>query len=113
MQQSETEISKDIAAFLDKAGIYNLRLQSGRLRKRGAFVNLCKPGTPDRFFMMPRFGRAFSVPVFCEVKRTGETPSAGQKLAHDEIVRKGGVVIVADSLDAFIRQFDELKKQCS
>ncbi len=112
MQESETAISKSIAEFLDGAGVFNLRLQSGTVQKGNRFIHLSKNGTPDRLFIYRnpyQTNTTFGIAVFCEVKRVGEKPSAEQLEVHKEIIRAGGVVLCVTSLDEFIAEFNRLK----
>lgn len=113
---SEANVSKAIQAFLDAHRIYNDRINSGKVevikkypdKKTGTlkeftnWVMLAKKGTPDRFFIMS--GRIY----FIEVKRRGKKPTPEQIERHDELRRAGAVIIVADSIDSFILQFNEL-----
>jgi hypothetical protein len=106
---SETKISKQIADYLDAARIYNLRLNSGRVQKGGKWIQLCPLGTPDRFALVKVSGSAYGFGVFIEVKKEGEKASIEQAECHKKIRRAGGIVIVADSFDSFLKQFKEIR----
>lgn len=113
---SESNVSKAIQDFLDAHRIYNDRINSGRVevvkkypdKRTGVikeftnWVMLAKKGTPDRWFLVN--GRMH----FIEVKRRGKKPTPEQIERHDELRRAGAVIIVADSIDSFIFQFNEL-----
>lgn len=114
----EAEISKSIEQYLNAKRIYNDRINSGKVqvtkRFRGRdgklkeftnWVALAKKGTPDRFFIID--GRIF----FVEVKRKGKEPRPEQIERHKELEAAGAVVINADSLDSFIRQFTSVTNQ--
>jgi hypothetical protein len=112
----ESVVSKAIQEFLDARKIYNDRLNSGKinsvtkyLEKRtgtwkefSRWIFLCKKGTPDRFFIV--CGRVY----FVEVKKLGGVLSEEQTARHKELRRSGAVVMVADSIDSFIDQFNNL-----
>lgn len=116
LEPKETSISKAIADYLDAHRIYNDRINSGRVevvksyidKKTGAtkefrnWVMLAKKGTPDRFFIMS--GRIY----FTEVKQRGKRPTPEQTERHHELRCAGAKIIVADSIDSFIAQFEEL-----
>lgn len=96
---TESEISKSIAQYLSGAGIFNLRLQSGRVQKGKSFIHLCKNGTPDRMALVK--GKS----IFIEVKTKDGKFEPEQQNVHHEIERSGGKVIVARSFDDFLTQF--------
>lgn len=110
----EQQVSKSIQSFLDKRGIYNDRLNAGRVmvvktfrnkdgseRRFETWLQLAKKGSPDRFFILG--GRIY----FIEVKRKGKKPTPEQIERHDELRRAGAHIFVADSIDSFIQQFNE------
>lgn len=94
----ETELSRTIKDYLDARHVWNIRLNSGRVGR----VYLCPRGTPDRLAVVK--GRA----IFIEVKTKGGKITTAQANAHADIVNAGGVVIVADSFEAFKTQFDAI-----
>ena len=115
IEPKESSISKSIQEFLDARRIYNDRLNSGMLEQITSYtdkagnkkefrrwVYLCKKGTPDRFFILS--GRIY----FVEVKQRGNSATDDQLMRHDELRRAGAKIIVADSIDSFIGQFNEL-----
>jgi hypothetical protein len=97
---SEQAISKAIQQYLDVRHIYNDRLNAGKVKVGGKYLQLAKKGTPDRFYISK--GQIY----FVEVKRPGEKPTKEQIERHQELRDAGAVVIVADSLDSFINQFE-------
>jgi hypothetical protein len=112
----ESEVSKSIQDYLNKRHVYNDRLNSGMVQlvtqykgkdgKQKEFrrwLHLCRKGTPDRFFILS--GRIY----FVEVKKYGKKPSPEQIATHDELRRSGAVIIIADSLKSFMRQFEEIE----
>lgn len=117
IELKEQTVSKSIQDYLDKQGIYNDRLNSGKVqvikkfRQRdgnfkefNTWLQLCKKGTPDRFGIIPPKGRI----LFVEVKRRGQKATPEQIDVHNELRAAGAIVIVADSIDSFIRQFKEI-----
>lgn len=123
LEPKEGNISKSIQDYLNRRGIYNDRINSGQLEvvttsqgKNGPkeyrrWIRLAKKGTPDRFAIIPpsmdRLKRGGQI-VFIEVKMRGKKPSPEQLERHEELRRSGATVIIADSLDSFIAQFNEL-----
>lgn len=115
IEPKEQTISKSIRSFLDARRIYNDRLNAGQVQVLKQFKNkdgsiktfntwlkLCKKGTPDLYFLMA--GRIY----FVECKMRGKKPTEDQLERHAELRRAGAVIIVADSIDSFIEQFNEL-----
>ena len=96
VSQTETQISRNIGDLLTKAGIWNMRINSGRVKVRQGWMQLAPKGTPDRMAIIN--GTA----VFIEVKRPGYKPSADQLLAQREIAKSGAIVLNATSLEEFI-----------
>jgi hypothetical protein len=100
----ETPLSARIAEWLDSRGIYNDRLNCGKVEtKRGNWITLCKTGTPDRFCIVR--GQI----VFIEVKRFGETATDEQLAKHDELRTHGAIVIETASFDNFVQQFNAIR----
>jgi hypothetical protein len=100
---NETTISRKIAEYLNKSGIYHLRLNAGKVKKNGSWLILCPEGTPDR--MAVKRGKT----VFIEVKRQGEKPTPEQLEAHQRIEKSGGIVLVCDSFESFESQWKGVK----
>ena len=127
IELKEQPISKSIQDYLDKRGIYNDRLNSGKvqvvkmfkqkdgkLKRFDTWLQLAKKGTPDRFCIIPPsldpkgFGGWM---MLIEVKRRGGKTSPEQLERHQELRNAGAVVIVADSLESFIRQFERVLRK--
>jgi hypothetical protein len=118
IEPKESFISKSIQHWLDVHRVYNDRLNSGKVevvkrfkdrvtgtwRERRNWLQLCKKGTADRFFLLG--GRIY----FVEVKMRGQVPTPEQLQWHDAMRRAHCKVIVADSLQSFIGQFKEILK---
>jgi len=113
---SESNVSKSIEGFLNARKIYNDRLNSGKVEVKKKFfdqksgrmkeftnwIQLCQKGTPDRFFIVA--GQIY----FVEVKHLGKNPSPEQIAKHAELKQHGATVIVSDSIEDFILQFNAL-----
>lgn len=107
----ESDISASIADYLNARSIYNVRINSGRIKtSNGSWVHMAPKGTPDRFALYK------GVLLAIEVKRPGETPTKEQIEAHEQIEQAGGVVVVAQSIDEVVmalKRIDEQERQKS
>lgn len=104
LTQKESSLSAQIAAYLTARGIYNERLNSGRIETRsGYWIALCERGTPDRLAIVR--GRA----IFIETKSAGKQPTPVQCEKHRELQTAGAVVIVADSFRQFVDAFSAIR----
>lgn len=104
LTQKETSLSAQIAEYLTMRGIYNERLNSGRVEtKSGYWITLCERGTPDRLAIVR--GQA----IFIETKTLGKKPTPEQLEKHDELRDAGAIVIVADSYQQFIYTFAAIR----
>ena len=121
IEPKEQTISKSIQDYLDKRGIYNDRLNSGKvqvikqfrqkdgnMKRFETWLQLAKKGTPDRFAIIPPaldpLKRGGFV-MFIEVKMKGKKPTPEQAERHRELREAGALVVVADSINEFIRKF--------
>ncbi|MCI0659711.1 MAG: VRR-NUC domain-containing protein [Acidobacteria bacterium] len=116
LSPSESLISKAICDFLDAKKLWHHRVQAGMIQTVKAYKNKktgesreyrnwaknARKGTPDRLFLIK------GIAHYVEVKKSGRKPTPEQLAVHQEIREAGGVVIIADSIDSFIRQFNEL-----
>jgi hypothetical protein len=104
LTQKESSLSAQIAAYLSNRGIYNERLNSGKVEtKSGYWIKLCERGTPDRIAIVR--GQA----IFIETKILGEKPTKEQLEKHDELRDAGAIVIVADSYGQFVYTFAAIR----
>lgn len=102
----ETPLSAQIKEYLDNRGLWNERLNSGKVEtKRGNWITLCEKGTPDRITLI------CGIAVFIETKMRGEKPSPDQLKKHDELRASGAVVIVADEYFQFIAEFSAIRAE--
>ena len=104
LKQNETSLSATIADYLDRAGIYHERINSGMARgPKGGWIHLARAGTPDRFLCLN--GRF----VALEVKVPGQQPTQEQCAIHERIRQSGGIVVVVESLNQVVALVKELK----
>ncbi len=126
IEPKEQQISKSIQDYLDKRGIYNDRMNSGRVKvvKEGFsggkptryenWLQLAKKGTPDRWCIIPPSLDPHGLGgwlMLIEVKQRGKKPTPEQEERHQELRTAGAVVIVADSLESFIEQFERVLRK--
>jgi hypothetical protein len=100
-QIAERQVSAAVEQRLTLAGIWNTRLQSGRIRIPGKgqkvyTMQLCQPGTPDRM-------AAAGLMTFIEVKKPGETMSPEQVQVAEELRQSGALVFTIDDPDKIDR----------
>lgn len=108
LTQKESSLSAQIAAYLKTRGIYNERLNSGRVEtKSGYWITLCERGTPDRLAIV--HGQT----IFIETKTLGKKPTPEQLEKHNELRAAGAIVIVADSYQQFIYTFAAIRAAIS
>lgn len=98
---SEQQISNAIGQHFDALGLWNTRLNSGKIRVtdsngKSRFITLCRPGTPDRV-------AATGLITFVEVKAAGETMSAEQRDVAERLKKSGALVFCVDSIEAFLK----------
>lgn len=108
LSPSEATISKMIEEYLTAEGLYNDRLNAGNIfipnkSGGGRMFRGSKSGVPDRYFL--KNGRIYYV----EVKMLGKKPTETQLARHAELREAGAVVLVCDSFDGFLRQFEKLE----
>ena len=102
----ETPLSAQIKEYLDNRGIYNERLNCGKIQTaRGDWLTLCEKGTPDRLAIV--CGQV----VFIETKMFGKKAGSDQLNKHDELRRSGAVVIIADDYFKFIAEFSAIRAE--
>ena len=104
LTQKESSLSAQIAEYFRGRGIYNERLNAGKVEtKSGYWVTLCERGTPDRLAIVR--GQA----IFIETKTLGKKPTPEQLEKHEELRNAGAIVIVADSYKQFTETFTAIR----
>ena len=100
----ETPLSAQIKEYLDNRGIWNERLNSGKIQTmNGNWITLCEKGTPDRIAVFR--GQA----IFIETKMFGKKPTNEQFAKHSELRASGAIVIVADDYNKFVCEFSAIR----
>lgn len=89
----EAAAMASIKRYLAVRNIYHLRLNSGKIYRKGNWIHLCPEGTPDLFALYK------GVALFVEVKREGEMPRDNQLVEHGFIRQSGGRVITAYAVE--------------
>lgn len=107
----ETEIQADILEALRALGHFAWRQNNipvpiivGKERVFKGFRKSLTPGIPDVMAVRKGDGRFIAV----EVKRPGKRPSEDQMIFLDQVRRKGGIAIVATSIDDVLNHPDLL-----
>ena len=88
---TESEIQRDITAFLKTCGFIVYRMNSGAVRHN---VKMCDPGTPDIFVISP-YGKS----IWIEVKTETGKVSFVQQAMHAKLRSYDQAVIVARSVE--------------
>lgn len=102
---SEAPLSAQIARWLDARNIYNDRLQCAKVQTiSGRSIHLCKTETPHIFAIIS--GQI----IFIEVKMRGQAPKPEQLEKHLELMNAGAIVLVADSFDQFVCEFNAYRE---
>lgn len=103
----ETDISAQIADYLNAKGIYNVRVNSGGLIKTaiGTWIHLAPKGTPDRFACH----RGLLIAI--EVKRPGEKPTNDQLEQHELIRNSGGIVVIAHRVEDIAETINRIDEE--
>lgn len=91
---SETDLSRDIQRTLAKLGIWCIRVQSGKVRVRGGWMQLAEEGTPD--LCCP------ALALWLEVKTLAGEPKPSQVAWHARAKREGVKVAVVRSISEAI-----------
>jgi hypothetical protein len=76
-------------AYVQARGGMATRLQAGRVRVGGRWVHMSKSGWPDVIGLIPPVGRFLAV----EVKVGRDTLSPVQRTTHEELQRRGALVV--------------------
>lgn len=106
-KHKEVECQKQIIAFLEKAGCYVWRNNSGVMRSGGRFVRFGKTGSSDVIGISPN-GLFMAV----EIKSNGEPLTREKDKGKDSqeyflrrIAEKHGISIIAESLNDVVKEY--------
>jgi hypothetical protein len=107
---TESSISLSIRKALEKMGIPNYRVNSGRVRVRGGWMQGAKKGTPD-ILCHPLVRWAphwIRMPFWIEVKAPKGKLTKEQLDFGDEARKRGEGWICAESVDDVLRELREV-----
>lgn len=102
---TEAAIQREIMQAARAMGHKAFRMNAGKVRVKGGFMELAEDGTPDLLIIMSR-GRS----LWVEVKKPGEEPAVVQRLRHRELRNMGHAVTVARSVEEFIKAVGEMEE---
>jgi hypothetical protein len=98
---NESDIRREIMNFLRQTGKFALRLNSGKVRVRGGWMQLCPEGTPD-IQVIERIVTAYECSThvsWIETKDAKGKQREAQLAFQVECTRRGERYILARSLD--------------
>lgn len=98
---SEAQIQKQIVEYLQAHDAMVFRMNAGKVRARNGFVQQAPPGTPD-LLVVDRWGQA----IWIEVKAPGGKLNPAQVAMHEQLERRGSVVVVATCVEDLVKLFD-------
>ncbi len=103
MSATETEIQRAILDALASVGAFAMRVQSGKVKVRGGWMQLAPAGTPDIIVLVPPRGLLLGL----EVKTATGEERESQIIWRAQACRRGAVVetvrSVQEALDAYRR----------
>ena len=98
-EQSERAIKLAIIKAVEHiCGAIPVRINAGKARARGGYVQGARNGTPDLAFVL-HGGRM----LWVEVKRATGKPSPDQLAMHEELRKRGHSVIVARDVETVVQ----------
>jgi len=89
----ETKVKGEVQEFLTKSGIFFMRLQSGKVKVRGAWMYLCPRGTADIIVFL---GQRVA---WIEMKQASGELRASQVEFQAKVEAAGHPYLVARSVD--------------
>ena len=93
----ETIVKDQVVAYLKKAGHFHLRLQSGKVKVRGGFMQLCPEGTAD--FQVCIKPQTYWIELKAPKAVTAKARKVAQAAFGDEVRALGHVYALCESLD--------------
>ncbi len=85
---SETDIQRAILDALLAIGAFAFRVQAGKVKVRGGWMQLSTPGTPDIYVLVPPHGRS----LWLEVKTAKGEERESQLAWHTKARQRGAAV---------------------
>ena len=98
MSRTETEIKKEITDYLRNRGYTVHRMNSGKAKVKGGYLELCEKGTPDILVL----GKDKYI-LWIETKKPGGNPTEEQleKIAYYKTL--GHSTLIAESIENVIQ----------
>ncbi len=100
----EGALKAEVLKYLQGANVFFLRMNSGKVKVRGGYIDLHPTGTSD--FLVCRVGE---LPAWVELKAKGQSTAAARKKAQAEfgervkqIGHRYAIVTSVDELTAFL-----------
>ncbi len=100
---SETGLSRSIQDALKSLGFMVLRIQSGKVKVRRAWMHLCEPGTPDLHLV--------GLNAWIEVKRPKQKPTQEQIAWHTKARLAGARVAIVTSVSEAVEAARRWKRE--
>jgi Holliday junction resolvase len=97
-KKSESEVSKQIVDYIKASGFTVYRMNAGKAKVNGGYIQLAPKGTPDLL------ANVYGFILWIEVKKKGGKATLEQAECHAEL-SKYSYVIFADTFDSFQMQF--------
>lgn len=95
--RTETDIKKEITSYLRNRGYTVHRMNSGKVKVKNGWLELCEKGTPDLLVL----GKDKFI-MWIETKKPGEKASQDQLKKIDYYITLGHNAIIADCLQDVI-----------
>lgn len=101
MATPEGMLKKEVVDYLDAAGIFHHRMNTGVIRKGSRFIHLCREGTADVLVCLPHRPNKW-----VELKGVGQKTTRKRQEAQaefrDEVLQMGQEYRICESLDEVI-----------
>lgn len=99
---SETALKRAIVTALTRAGAWVWRMQAGKVKVRGGWMELAPEGMPDLLGVIPPTGRLFGLEV---KKPKGSRFEPAQLATHERLNAAGAYVAVVRSVDEAVAEY--------
>lgn len=99
MPKPEDILKAQVIAYLNRAGIFYLRLNSGKVAVKRGWMSLCPLGTSDFLVCCPD-------PRWIELKAPGQKTAKARKVAQDEFRDR---VQALGHVHSYVTSLDELE----
>lgn len=95
---SETELQASIVSALERLGHIVIRVQSGKVKVRGGWMQLAPEGTPDLCVLGPPYPTLLTTTTWLETKVQGGKLRPAQVAWHERAKKGGHRVAVVRSV---------------